>query len=215
MKIHVLVEGPSEADWIAPWAKRFVPRHYVQVHPHEGKGRLLEGPPGRQTGVLDQLPGKLRAFGSDAYDRSDRVLVLVDRDGDRCPELGNRMRAQLAKVTPAPVAKFRVAVVETEAFFLGDRDAIRSAWPEADLRHLQGTTPDVDWTAALFMRVIGSSLPNKRGWARQIAPHLGTKLVGAGANRSPSFRAFAGALLELCDEKPPPPRPVRGRPPRR
>lgn len=182
-------------DWIPSWASRLARRHYVRVYPHRGKPDLLQ-----------RLPSTLRMFGGQAYSRrSDRVLLLVDRDSDRCPELGNRLRAVLQQSEPAPIAKMRVAVVESEAFFLGDAAAMRAAWPHANLALLRGTRPDVDWSADLFMQVIGATRPNKRAWARAIAPHLGTSLHGADANRSPSFRAFAAALLELCGE------PVSGR----
>lgn len=196
MRVHVLVEGPSEADWIPTWAARAVRRHHVKMHPHQGKPMLLE-----------QLVAKLETFGSSEYSRrSDRVLLLVDRDNDRCVELDKRLRAMLARVSPAPIAEMRVAVVETEAFFLGDPVAIRAAWPDANLRLLKGTIPDEEWTSELFMRVIGVSRPNKRAWARAIAPHLGVSIGGPNANRSPSFRAFASALLDLCNEPLPTPK---------
>jgi hypothetical protein len=197
--VHVLVEGPSEAAWIPPWFKRFLPGHYVTVYPHQGKGRLRGAADPGQRGVLDQLRPTLIAFAARLSSQSDRVLVLLDRDSDDCTELASRVRSAIKSWNLPFIAKVRIAVVEAEAFFLGDPKALKLAWPTADLKRLNGRNSDLDWDHKLFMDVIGTATVNKLAWARAIAPHLGVTVDGSGANRSPSFRAFARALRDLCE----------------
>jgi len=202
VRIHVLVEGPAEEAWIADWARRLIPGHKVRVYPHQGKGRLLtnEQPDKAQRGVLDLLRATLRGWANTFNPDTDRILVLVDRDEDDASELRQRMRAVHEEISPTRPAAFQVAVMESEAFFLGDRRALKLAWPGADLKLLDSTKPDEDWRWELFSKVIKTSGQNKPAWARAIAPHLGTQLSGPDANRSPSFRSFAAALLQLCGE---------------
>ena len=44
MKLHILVEGPSEEAFLKEWLPRFLPRHPFIVITHQGKGRLSGDP---------------------------------------------------------------------------------------------------------------------------------------------------------------------------
>jgi hypothetical protein len=206
MRLHVLVEGDSEEALMRGWLPRFLPpAHKFVVIRHRGKGKLsrdpLQVPDIRREGLLDQLPAKLRAYGKSLNPATDRVLVLVDADDDHCRELKQRMLAALEQCNPRPIVLFRIAIEETEAFYLGDPTAIRRAFPQARIQRMRSYVQDsVCETWELFQRVIGSVVEDKVGWAELMAPHLGTDWRGRNANRSPSFRQFCLGLLRLAGE---------------
>jgi Domain of unknown function (DUF4276) len=141
LRLHVLVEGPSEATFLRGWFPRFLPRHALTVIQHRGKGRLpgepASPPNPRREGLLDQLPAKLRAYGRALNPATDRVLVFLDLDADDCGELKERLLRVLDACEPRPVVLFRIAIEETEAFYLGDPQAIKKAFPQANLRKLK------------------------------------------------------------------------------
>jgi|CXWL01.1.fsa_nt_gi hypothetical protein len=206
MRLHVLVEGASEEALLQVWLRRFLPpAHSFEVIRHRGKGRLSRTPPAvpdiRREGLLDQLPAKLRAYGQRLDPATDRVLVLLDADDDPCKELKDRLLDLLATCQPRPVALFRLAVEETEAFYLGDQTAIRAAFPQAKLSRMKAYQQDsVCGTWELFQKVVGESFEGKVEWATRMAPHLRTQWQGKQANTSPSFRHLCSALLRLAGE---------------
>lgn len=206
MKLHILVEGPAEAALLRGWLRRFLPGHTASIIQHRGKGRLPANPAThpdpRREGLLDQLPAKLRAYGRSLDPATDRLLVLMDLDQDDCSELKGRLLRTLETCDPRPVALFRIAIEETEAFYLGDPEAIRRAFPKARLSRLKSYQQDsICGTWELFQEVIQERLEDKVGWAEKMGEHLGTAWQGNGANHSPSFRQFCKALLWLAGER--------------
>lgn len=188
------------------WLRRFLPPgHSFVVIRHRGKGKLsrdpLKVPDVRREGLLDQLPAKLRAYGKELNPATDRLLVLVDADDDPCLDLKRRLAELLESCDPRPVVLFRIAIEETEAFYLGDPAAIRKAFPQARLQRMRHYIQDsICGTWELFQRVIGDPIEDKVDWAERMAPHLGTDWQGKSANHSPSFRQLCRGLLRLAGE---------------
>jgi hypothetical protein len=202
LRIHLLVEGSAEAAFLRGWFSRFLPKHTVKVIQHRGKGRLpvdpSRPPDPRREGLLDQLPAKLRAYGRALNPETDRVMVLLDQDSDDCRELKARLTAVLSRCSPRPDALFRIAIEETEAFYLGDQEAIKKAFPQAKIYRLKGYVQDsVCGTWEVFQQVIGAKVEDKVGWGERMAAHLGTEWR---RNQSPSFRQFCLGLLRLAGE---------------
>lgn len=206
MRLHILVEGESEEALLNVWLPRFLPPgHSFVIIRHRGKGRLSRDPVRvpdiRREGLLDQLPAKLRAYGKTLDPATDRLLVLVDADDEPCLELKRRLLETLESCDPHPVVLFRLAIEETEAFYLGDPQAIRRAFPQARLQRLKSYAQDSACkTWELFQSVIGDPVEDKVRWAERMAPHLGTTWKGSDANRSPSFRQLCKGLLRLTGE---------------
>jgi hypothetical protein len=206
MRLHVLVEGDSEEALLRGWLPRFLPHgHSFVVIRHRGKGKLsrdpLKVPDIRREGLLDQLPAKLRAYGKGLDPATDRVLVLVDADDDPCTDLKRRLLEALASCDPRPAVLFRLAIEETEAFYLGDPAAIRKAFPQAKMQRMKLYAQDsVCGTWELFQRVVDDPVEDKVEWAERMASHLGTDWQGKNANRSPSFRQLCQGLLRLAGE---------------
>jgi hypothetical protein len=202
--LHVLVEGPSERALLEVWGRRFLSSHILRIYPHQGKGRLRDNPNApvapRRRGLLDQLPAKLRAFGRVLDARTDRVLVLVNADDQDCEALKARLVALGQQIDPRPEVMFRIAVEETEAFYLGDVNAIRKAFSSVKLTAMKDYEQDAPGvgTWEIFRVVIGASGDDKVQWATQIAPHLSTN---PRRNSSPSFRQLCIAMKTLAGEQ--------------
>jgi hypothetical protein len=203
MRLHFLVEGSSETDFLNLWLPRFLPSgHSFKIYPHRGKGRLPidpSAPPDpRQQGLLDQLPAKLRAWGKVFDPTTDRVVVLIDLDADDCVALKQQLLALLRFCDPQLSVKFRLAIEELEAFYLSDRQAIKQAFSRAKLYKMESYVQDsVCGTWELFQSVIGAGSDDKRTWAQAMGPVL---TIDWQANPSPSFRQFCRAVLLLAGE---------------
>ncbi len=206
MRIHILVEGPSEKAFLERWLPRFLPpQHSFKIIPHRGKGRIpgdaLKKPDPRRQGLLDQLPAKLRAYGRELRSDADRILVLVDLDHDDCLDLKRRMLDLLNYCSPPPTTLFRIAIEEVEAFYLGDKSAIRAAFPRSKLSRMDSYIQDsVCDTWELFQEVIGEISGDKVEWAKLMGPHLTTQWQGRSANGSNSFQQFCRGILKLAGE---------------
>lgn len=201
MKIHALVEGPSEDVFLKQWSKRFLPEHELKVHPHQGKGKL---PPkssknidAKKRGLLDQLPLKLKAFGRSLDREKERVLVLIDADTDDTAQMRDRLDDLMETLDPCPEVRFCFAVEELEAFYLGDLKALKAAYPNHDHRMASSYEPDsIVGTWELFGRVIDDDGGNKVAWAAIMGKKLTTRPQ---ESRSPSFKDFCrefGSLTE-------------------
>jgi Domain of unknown function (DUF4276) len=190
MIIHALVEGPSEDALLVSWLPRLMKGHTIRVYPHQGKGKLptnsSKKPDLRQRGLLDQLPAKLAAFESSGNHEEDVVLVLVDADDDDYEELIEKISSVAQKVAPNVRVLVKVAVEETEAFYLGDLRALGLAYPNADMKKARKYSPDsICGTWELFGQIIGDDGGNKVAWAEAMGPRL---TVVASKSRSPSFQ---------------------------
>ncbi len=133
MNIHALVEGPSERAFLELWARRLLQGHSIKVYPHQGKGALpadpFASPDPKNRALLHQLPSKLRAFADSLNPETDRVVVIVDADGDDCVALTREIVRAIDQFAPRLLVAVRIAIEETEAFYLGDQHALRGPFP--------------------------------------------------------------------------------------
>ena len=217
MTIHVLVEGASEYALLERWAPRLVGSGNVRVHPHQGKGELpddLAAPPEpKRRGLLDQLPAKLRGFANTAHPQAHQVVVLVDADTDDPETLTALIAEAAARVAPLLSVTVRLAVEETEAFYLGDQRAVMKAFPDADMAKIRAYVPDsIVGTWELFGAIVQDGGGNKVAWAEAMGPVLTTR---AGDSRSPSFKELVRRLLTLAQAAPTKPARKRYRHPRK
>lgn len=183
MFVEVLTEGTSDV----PVLKEILTRKFglsedleFRIHPHRGKGTLPRNPLARadsnHRGLLDQLPAKLRAYGH-YMDNSSLVLVVIDADDDNVPSLLKSLETLLDELpTKPPRVLFRIAVEETESWFIADARAVKAAFPGARLGLIQGIRPDSvigAWEKlAECIGVQAGAGPEKLIWATKIAPHL-------------------------------------------
>jgi hypothetical protein len=198
MTLHLLVEGPSEHAFLERWAPRLLHETEVRIHPHQGKGELprhlASRPSPERRGLLDQLPAKLRGFANSDEPDKHRILVLVDADNDDAEDLAAQISKVAGKVAPGLSVIVRVAVEETEAFYLGDLKALRDAFPTADMTLARSYKPDsICGTWELFGKVVNDGGGNKVAWAEAMGPVVTTR---AEESRSSSFKKLVRGLIE-------------------
>ena len=158
--------------------------------------------------LLRKLENRLRGYGH--LPAECRLVVVVDRDNDDCHALKTRLERAAAKAGLLTRSRSRreswqvvnrIAIEELEAWYFGDWEAVRQAYP-----HVAPNVPkqagyrDPDairggaWEA--FERIL-----KRRGYfrtglrkieaARTIAPN-----IDPARNRSRSFKVFHDALID-------------------
>jgi len=170
-----------------------------EVYPHQGKDELLQRLPDRFRGYASWLPSTYR------------IAVVVDRDDDDCTALKRRLdrMAREAGLSTRPrtaaqpwAVVSRVAIEELEAWYFGDWEAVRSAYPRVDAkipRKEKFRDPDAitggTWEA--FERIVQNAGYHTGGLAKKTAAReIGTHIDPV-RNRSRSFQALRGALAAL------------------
>jgi Domain of unknown function (DUF4276) len=124
---EILVEEPSMEAFLGELLPRLLTdRATFRVYPHQGKPDLLRKLKARLRGYSKWLPTNYK------------VVVIVDLDGDECSALKQRMEdcseaaglSTRSKVgATAWQAVNRIAIEELEAWFFGDWQAVREAYP--------------------------------------------------------------------------------------
>ena len=199
MHIEFLLEEPSaEAALTAILPKILADNVSFHFHVFEGKRDLLKHLPLRLRGYRPWLPA------------DSRIFVLIDEDRQDCQKLKAQLEQAareagfLTKSHPNSKGDFRIvnrlAVEELEAWFFGDVEALRTAYPRVSKTfHNRPKYQDPDaitggtWEA--LGRLLKQYYPNflpKRVVAQKIAPHMEPS-----RNRSRSFQVFVEGL-EAC-----------------
>ena len=212
MHIEILVEDSSGAALITNLLPLVIgPQgapHTWRIHLYKGIGRLPKGLTTRsdpaKRALLNQLPRLLTAYGkTPGY---DAVVVVLDSDSRNCKEFLAELNAVLEQCAPAPRTLFRLAIEEMEAWLLGDRQALLTAYPKAKREVLARYVQDsVCGTWELLADVVhpggqtaihkaGWPLPGqmKHEWVERISPHMDIQ-----NNASPSFGKFRDGLRRL------------------
>ena len=216
MHFEVLVEDKSGSISVDILLQKILGangvEHSWRLHAYKGIGRIPRDlrprtDPHKRI-LLDRLPRLLRGYGK-SLDSSSSVVVVVDLDKQDCTTFKGELDGVLKRCDPRPNALFRIAIEESEAWLLGDRAAVRAAYPDASDSALDGYEQDSicgTWEvladavheggrAALAAEGWPASGIAKCEWARKIAPH-----VDPDRNLSPSFRAFRDGVRRLAGE---------------
>lgn len=202
MHLEVFVEERSAEAALSNLLPHLMREDWTSlVHSFRGKHDLLV-----------KLPDRLRGYSH--WSHPDwRVIVLVDRDADDCRDLKARLDAIAADAGLVPKARAmggrfhvlnRLAIEELEAWFFGDVDALRAAYPSVpetlasrepyrDPDAIRGGT----WEA--LARLLGYSRETypKIAVARKVSRHMVPS-----RNRSHSFHVFAEGIAELAADDP-------------
>lgn len=194
--LEVMVEEASMEAALEALLPRILHDTPFRIHVHQGKKDLLQRLPERLSGYRRWLPPGWQ------------ILVIVDRDDEDCVELkqeleriavqagfGSRGRSRMSVVR----VMNRIAIEELEAWYFGDWEAVRAAYPRVSVNipsqagyrepdAIQGGT----WEA--FERVLQGAGYFKGGLrkieaARLIAAHMKPE-----RSSSRSFQALREAL---------------------
>lgn len=212
MHIEILTEDSSGAallEIVVPMVMGVSGRdHTWRIHAYRGVGRLPKGLTAtgdpRKRILLDQLPRILGGYAKTPG--IDAVIVVVDTDVRDCRTMLAELRDAALRAGRADTI-FRLAIEEIEAWYLGDRGAVLTAYPRARKDVLDRYTQDSvcgTWEVladaiypggANAVKTAGWPLPGqlKHEWAANIGP--GMSIVG---NASPSFNKLVEALARLA-----------------
>ena len=200
--VEVLVEEPSMEAFLRVILPKLLGSISFNVHPHQGKQALLS-----------KLPERLQAY-REWFPESWRIVVVVDRDNEDCTKLKARLEqiATTASLTtrsqsggkPYSVVN-RLAIEELEAWYFGDWEAVKSAYPrvgatipdQARYRDPDGISGGT-WEA--FERVLRNAGYFKNGLRKiEAARAIAANMVHE-RNTSRSFQVLRDALVEMIDD---------------
>lgn len=203
--LELLVEEPSAEAFFQVLLPRVLPIGCTfAVHVHQGKDDLM-----------GKLEARLSAYASWLPEHW-RLLVVIDRDDHDCKALKGQLeamanRAGLLTRTVARRPEWQVAnrvtVEELEAWYFGDWDAVRAAFPrvrEHATRRQGLRDPDAiaggTWEA--FERELQRAGYFKGGLAKIEAARTIAAHIDPVRNKSKSFQAWRFALLEAIGQPP-------------
>lgn len=159
--------------------------------------------------LLSKLASRLRAYAR-WLPPEDRIFVLVDRDDDDCRVLKERLEvaateAGLPARSQADTRSWkvanRIAIEELEAWYFGDWEAVRSAYPRVSPtipNNARYRGPDAirggTWEA--FERILKRRGYFKTGLRKIEAARAIAASIEPGNNRSRSFKQFHDAVVK-------------------
>ncbi len=199
--VEFLVEEPSMEVFLRALLPRLLGAVYFEIRTFQCKNDLLT-----------RLPDRLR--GSAWYPEDRRVVVIVDQDRDACQELKQRLEqyaleAGLPTRTHPQQGHFtivnRIAIEELEAWYFGDWEAVRTAYPRVSQnvpRRAGFRNPDAiaggTWEA--FERTLQRHGYFKEGLRKIEAARSIAQYLDPASNTSRSFQVLRDALLEFVNE---------------
>lgn len=198
--VEVLVEEPSMEAALRLLLPAMLGGISFEVYSHQCKDELLQRLPDRLRGYARWLPN------------TSRIVVVVDRDDDDCYQLKCRLeriaesaglitRSQAAGGPYAVVN--RIAIEELEAWYFGDWQAVRAAYPrvretipaKAPYRNPNGIAGGT-WEA--FERVLQRGGYFKTGLRKIEAARVIASQMAPDRNTSRSFQVLREALREMA-----------------
>lgn len=175
-----------------------------RVHSYKGIGHLPKGLKPKTDAskriLLSRLPQILQGYGNNPS--AETIVVICDLDDRDKHGFIEELNSMLSKCNPRPDTIFCLAIEEFEAWYLGDLDAVRKAYPKAKnaiLRRYENDQICGTWelladaihmggSRALVGRAIGEQ---KSIWATKISIHMNVE-----NNASPSFCYMRDKLRE-------------------
>ena len=216
MHFEILVEdhsGKKALDILVP--KIIDDSHTFIVHPYKGIGRIprnmRDSDDAGKRILLENLPKLLKGYGRTFAGYQDylaAVILVCDLD-DKCQKtFRDQLYNILISCNPKPKTRFCFAIEECEAWFLGDLNAIKAAYPNAKDAVLDFYVNDSicgTWekladaiykggAATLSAKGWQAVGKEKSRWADEITPHMSID-----NNQSPSFCHFREKIRELAE----------------
>jgi hypothetical protein len=197
--LEILVEEPSMEAFLRELLPRMLgPDASFQIYPYQCKDDLLGKLPARLKGYANWLP------------ETWRIAVIVDRDDDDCSGLKKKMEkmAKDAGLRTRTISTDqdwqvvnRIAIEELEAWYFGDWEAVRQAYPKVGAnipRKEAYRDPDdiLGGTWEAFERTLQKAGYFKNGLRKTEAARSIGKQIDPQHNRSRSFQVFRDAMLE-------------------
>jgi hypothetical protein len=188
MHLEFLLEEPSMEAALLELVPKIRSDTSFEFHVHRGKKDLLKNLANRLRGYARWLPDDFK------------IVVVVDRDQDDCRALKQRL-VDMSTDTSMP-ALHRIAIEELEAWFFGDFDALRRAYPRIPSSvHGRAGFRDPDAIAGGTWETLERVLQNAGYYSTglpkvEVAGRV-AELMDPDANRSKSFMVFRDGLRGL------------------
>jgi len=199
-KIHLefLLEGESDEIVLGALLPKIPAEITYAFHVFQSKQNLLKKLPERLRGYHSWLPPDWK------------IVILRDTDLEDCKKLKEHIRDIVAQedfsifsntnVTKKGIVIIRLAMQEMEAWFFGDAEALRQAYPrlpetldkKKKYRH-PDAIPTPWQELERILQKAGYHPGGKNEVARKIAPFLEPS-----RNRSRSFQLFWQTLMNVC-----------------
>lgn len=205
LHLEFLVEEASLESALTQLLPKILPSTVSsKIHAFRGKPDLLAKLPDRLKGYQAWLPPDWK------------IVILIDKDREDCLELKEKLEIMAISsglITKSSCQKDksfqvlnRIVVEELEAWFFGDVQAIRQAYPKvsANLANQQPyRDPDAikggSWEA--LERVLKKAGYHPGGLEKYKASSEISQYMNPESNRSKSFQVFYQALLEIINSK--------------
>jgi len=176
-----------------------------RVHHYKGIGHIPKGLHPKSDAskriLLDQLPKILRGYGRTPY--IGIIVVICDLDDKDKQQFLSELYGIRDACQPKPTTLFCLSIEEFEAWYLGDLNAVRKAYPYAKNAVLNRYIKDsICGTWELLADAVykgGHQELSKKGWqtvgkqksiwAETISPHMNVE-----ENLSPSFNEMLSQL---------------------
>lgn len=216
MHIEILVEDQSGMRALENLVPKMLPPHCTfKINSYKGIGHLPKGlkahlDPQKRV-LLNRLPALLQGYGNSFSrypdDYQAAVILICDLDNRDKDQFLAELREVLDACNPKPNAKFCLSVEEGEAWLLGHKDAVRTAYPASKEAVLVNYVYDsICGTWECLADVVhpgGHTALKGKGheagkmkseWATQIS-----NFIDIDENMSPSFQYFVKTLSDLCN----------------
>ena len=161
--------------------------------------------------LLKKVERRLRAYATWLPD-DHRIVVMVDRDEEECRALKERLeeaadRAGLLTRSRADGRRWqlvnRIVIEELEAWYFGDWEAVRAAYPKVSATvpnkaayRVPDAIPGGTWEA--FERILKRQGYFKTGLRKVEAARAVAAHIDPDRNRSHSFGVFVGSIAEAA-----------------
>ena len=183
-----------------------------RIHSYKGIGRIPKGLRPKSDAskriLLDQLPKILRGYGRNPY--CGNIVIVCDLDDNDKQQFLSELHGILGVCDPKPSTLFCLAIEEFEAWYLGDLNAIRTAYPQAKNTVLNSYINDSicgTWELLADAVYKGDHLlllkkgwqavgEQKSIWAKTISPFMIVE-----NNISPSFMEMCSQLRSVVQQE--------------
>lgn len=185
IRLEFLLEEPSMANVLKVILPKILPPGYrlnenYFLRPHRGKSDLQKS-----------IPNKIRTFSN--FHEPVKIVILHDQDTNDCKKLKRQLMRLCEESGNCPVL-IRIICRELESWFLGDMDAMESAYPGFKAHKYKNKAKFRNPDKCQAFEELTAILPEfqKGSGSRSIAPHLNFQ-----QNASPSFQTFISGLKKF------------------
>ena len=215
MHFEILIEDISGKKLLEILVPKIIPASSsFTIHHYRGIGEIPKNlhklPDPKKRLLLNKLPTILKGYGHYSNPKDLSVIIVVDCDKRNCMTFKQELLNVLEMCNPKPSAFFRIAIEEIEAWLLGDKNALKEAYPKMsegeyakykqdDVIGTWEKLADITLSRGVAKLLKKAAYPEigkqKIEWMQRIGPSMDVN-----NNTSPSFNCFKKKLEELSQE---------------